>query len=40
VWIIKPGENTNRGTGIDVSNELSEIQSLINQKKNNRTYIV
>jgi tubulin--tyrosine ligase len=26
VWIIKPGENTNRGCGIIVSNDLSEIR--------------
>ena len=26
IWIIKPGENTNRGLGIEVRKELSEIQ--------------
>ena len=31
VWIIKPGENTNRGCGIEVSNNLKEIKKLIEQ---------
>lgn len=30
VWIIKPGEDTNRGAGIHVSNDLAEIHQLIN----------
>ena len=25
VWIIKPGENTNRGTGIHVCNTIEEV---------------
>lgn len=29
VWIIKPGENSNRGVGIQVANSLKEIKSLI-----------
>jgi hypothetical protein len=29
VWIIKPGENTNRGSGIQVAQELSEIKDII-----------
>ena len=29
VWIIKPGENTNRGCGIEVSNNLKDIKKLI-----------
>jgi hypothetical protein len=29
VWIIKPGENTNRGNGIDVSSNMNEIKQLI-----------
>lgn len=28
-WIIKPGENTNRGVGISVSQEMAEIRSLV-----------
>ena len=26
VWIIKPGENTNRGNGIDVASTLSDVR--------------
>jgi len=45
IWIIKPGENTNRGSGINVCKEFGEIKSLIETKvllKNNkyRSYIV
>ncbi len=43
VWIIKPGENSNRGCGIAVANTLSGIKSYIssNAKSNgNRTSIV
>jgi len=29
VWIIKPGENSNRGTGIEVSKDLADIENLI-----------
>ena len=29
VWIIKPGENTNRGCGIQVSDNIKEITKLI-----------
>lgn len=28
IWIIKPGENTNRGQGIDVKNNLKDITSI------------
>ena len=28
-WIIKPGENTNRGVGINVASDMAEIRSLI-----------
>jgi hypothetical protein len=28
-WILKPGENTNRGQGISVASDMSEIRSLI-----------
>ena len=31
-WVIKPGESTNRGTGITVSNELNEIAIKVNEK--------
>jgi len=29
IWIIKPGENTNRGSGIEVANSLGEIRGII-----------
>ena len=43
VWIVKPGENTNRGCGITVCREISEIKKLmsnnmVNGKK--RTFII
>jgi hypothetical protein len=43
IWIIKPGENSNRGTGIQVANSLQEIQSIIkqfSQSNGDRTSIV
>lgn len=30
IWIVKPGEISNRGNGITVCDELSEIKKLIN----------
>jgi predicted butyrate kinase (DUF1464 family) len=33
IWIVKPGENTNRGKGIYVCGSLPEIKSLVNQSK-------
>lgn len=43
LWIVKPGENTNRGCGIQVCRDLSQIKSIvsnqiINGKK--RSYII
>jgi hypothetical protein len=32
IWIIKPGENTNRGVGISVQTKLEEIASIINSE--------
>lgn len=32
IWIIKPGEDSNRGNGIKVCNTLSEINSHISQQ--------
>lgn len=29
LWIVKPGENTNRGCGITVSKELDHIKGII-----------
>ncbi len=42
VWIIKPGENTNRGHGIQVVNELDEVKRIIGSSggKGGRTFIV
>ena len=42
IWIIKPGENTNRGQGISVSKDYSEITSLVEEstKSKKRTCIV
>lgn len=43
LWIIKPGENTNRGCGIQVSKELEHIKSLVKNTNINgqkRTYII
>lgn len=31
MWIIKPGENTNRGVGIQVSRDINHIKSMVNQ---------
>ena len=44
MWIVKPGENTNRGNGINLA-YASQITSLITKKKLNsngtpRTYII
>jgi len=39
VWIIKPGENSNRGNGINVSNDLKEIHRIC-QSKIKHTYII
>jgi len=43
LWIIKPGENTNRGCGIQVSKDLEHIKSLIQNTNINgmrRSYII
>lgn len=43
LWIVKPGENTNRGCGIQVSKDLDHIKSLIqntNVNGNRRSYII
>ena len=45
IWIVKPGENTNRGWGITVCNELDQVKGIIDNKvalKDNklRSYIV
>lgn len=45
IWIIKPGENTNRGHGIRVASEISEIEQILNSGEkhvngSHKTYIV
>jgi glutathione synthase/RimK-type ligase-like ATP-grasp enzyme len=45
MWIVKPAENTNRGRGITIHNDLSEISQIIssNEKHSDgslKTYIV
>lgn len=42
IWIIKPGENTNRGHGINVTSSLNEIKQIINARSydNQRTFII
>jgi|LauGreDrversion4_2_1035121.scaffolds.fasta_scaffold97675_1 hypothetical protein len=35
VWIVKPGENTNRGNGINVSSTLCEIRQLVSSEVEN-----
>jgi hypothetical protein len=43
LWIVKPGENTNRGCGIQVSRDLNHIRSIINTTQvygRKRTYII
>jgi len=42
IWIIKPGEKTNQGAGIDVAEEYEEIEALIKEgtEDKNRTCII
>ena len=40
LWIIKPGENTNRGCGITVCRELAEIKKIISNTQIKRSYII
>lgn len=43
LWIVKPGENTNRGFGIQVSRDLDQIKSLVANTNINgikRSYII
>lgn len=44
-WLVKPGENTNRGTGIEVVESIEEIKEIINKDKTDkmgrpRTHII
>eukprot|EP00826_Nyctotherus_ovalis_P044077 TRINITY_DN4725_c0_g2_i2.p1 TRINITY_DN4725_c0_g2~~TRINITY_DN4725_c0_g2_i2.p1 ORF type:complete len:416 (+),score=112.19 TRINITY_DN4725_c0_g2_i2:79-1326(+) len=41
IWIIKPGENSNRGNGIQLSKNIEEIKKIIEpSNKTGRTYII
>ena len=43
MWIVKPGENTNRGCGIQVSRDLNTIKSMVSNSLVNghkRSYII
>jgi tubulin--tyrosine ligase len=40
VWIIKPGEGTNRGNGIKVVNNLQEIKETLGNTSASRTFIL
>lgn len=40
VWIVKPGENTNRGKGIKVCNSIESIEDFISNNKEGRTFII
>ena len=40
VWIVKPGENSNRGNGIFVSRSAEEIRRRLSRRKHAHTYII
>jgi hypothetical protein len=42
VWIVKPGEDTNRGSGIIVTKDFNEIKNLVRDKSSrvNKTAII
>lgn len=40
LWIVKPGENSNRGNGIFICNNLEEIQAAVSINSSKRTYII
>ena len=40
MWIVKPGESTNRGNGIVVTDSMEEIKDLIQKNKKYRTHII
>ena len=42
IWILKPGENTNRGIGITVQTQVEDIKNIIDAKANvdERTFIL
>ena len=43
IWIVKPGENTNRGNGIQVVSSLAEIKGILSANMydyHRRTFIL
>jgi glutathione synthase/RimK-type ligase-like ATP-grasp enzyme len=44
LWIVKPGENSNRGTGITIHDDYSKIKQLIQNETSNsankKTFII
>ena len=41
MWIVKPGENTNRGAGISVQTKLNDIKNILGQEATgSRTFIL
>lgn len=40
IWILKPGENSNRGRGIFISNNLRDINNKVSEIKKNKTIII
>jgi len=40
IWIVKPGENTNRGCGIQVCKELQQIKDIVKNCGQSRSYII
>ena len=40
IWIIKPGENSNRGNGIKIVSKLEDIHKYIIENKNTHSTIV
>ena len=41
IWIVKPGENTNRGVGISVQTKLTDIKQLVGSESHaSRTFIL
>jgi len=35
IWIVKPGENTNRGVGITVQTKVKDIQDIVKSEGGN-----
>ena len=40
LWIVKPGENTNRGKGIKVCSSVEEVRDIVSCPKENRTFVI